>query len=58
VISEELEELFEICDRLHVIHHGRLSPSLPLPQTTAAEIGEWMIGARNTNMHEGNGYAL
>ena len=58
VISEELEELFEICDRLHVIHHGRLSPSLPLPQTSAAEIGEWMIGARDATLREGADHAL
>ena len=28
VVSEELEELFEISDRLHVIAKGRLSPSI------------------------------
>ena len=28
VVSEELDELFEICDRLHVIAKGRLSPSV------------------------------
>ncbi|WOI56438.1 ABC transporter ATP-binding protein [Palleronia sp. LCG004] len=46
VISEEIEELFEICDRLHVLRDGRLSPSLPVAETSAEEIGEWMIGAR------------
>lgn len=45
VISEELEELFEICDRLHVIHKGRLSPSLPTRETSVDEVGEWMVGA-------------
>ncbi len=45
VISEEIEELFEICDRLHVLRAGRLSPSLATPSTSAEEIGEWMIGA-------------
>jgi len=45
VISEELEELFQICDRLHVLHKGHLSPSLPTAQTNAEQIGSYMIGA-------------
>jgi simple sugar transport system ATP-binding protein len=44
VVSEELEELFEVSDRLHVIAKGRLSPSLPRRQATVAKIGEWMSG--------------
>ncbi|RYZ01247.1 MAG: ABC transporter ATP-binding protein, partial [Comamonadaceae bacterium] len=44
VVSEELEELFEICDRLHVIAKGRLSPSVPRTEATVARIGEWMSG--------------
>jgi len=44
VVSEELEELFEICDRLHVIAKGRLSPSIPRAQATVSRIGEWMSG--------------
>jgi simple sugar transport system ATP-binding protein len=44
VVSEELDELFEICDRLHVIAHGRLSPSLPVAQAPVEKIGEWMSG--------------
>ena len=44
VVSEELDELFEVCDRLHVIAHGRLSPSLPRAEATVERIGEWMSG--------------
>jgi simple sugar transport system ATP-binding protein len=44
VVSEELDELFEICDRLHVIAKGRLSPSIDRAQATVAQIGEWMSG--------------
>jgi len=44
VVSEELEELFEISDRLHVIAKGRLSPSLPRSEATVERIGEWMSG--------------
>jgi general nucleoside transport system ATP-binding protein len=45
VVSEELEELFEICDRLHVIAKGRLSPSIERSRATVTLIGEWMGGA-------------
>jgi general nucleoside transport system ATP-binding protein len=44
VVSEELEELFEICDRLHVIAKGRLSPSIDRARATVQMIGEWMSG--------------
>jgi general nucleoside transport system ATP-binding protein len=44
VVSEELEELFEMCDRLHVISRGRLSPSIPTSVATVELIGEWMSG--------------
>ena len=44
VVSEELDELFEICDRLHVIAKGRLSPAIDRAQATVAQIGEWMSG--------------
>ena len=44
VVSEELEELFEICDRLQVIARGRLSPSLATREATIERIGQWMSG--------------
>jgi len=44
VVSEELDELFQISDRLVVIARGRVSPPVPTPQATVAQIGEWMSG--------------
>ena len=44
VVSEELDELFEISDRLLVIAQGRVSPSVPVAQATVAMIGAWMSG--------------
>jgi general nucleoside transport system ATP-binding protein len=44
VVSEELDELFEVSDRLHVIAHGKLSPSVPIAEATVEKIGEWMSG--------------
>jgi ABC-type uncharacterized transport system ATPase subunit len=44
VVSEELDELFEICDRLHVVAKGHLSPSVHRADATVERIGEWMSG--------------
>ena len=44
VVSEELDELFEIADRLVVIAKGRLSPSLATHAATREQIGQWMSG--------------
>ena len=48
VVSEELDELFEICDALYVIAGGRLSARIPVREATIAMIGELMGGARGT----------
>jgi ABC-type uncharacterized transport system ATPase subunit len=44
VVSEELDELFEICDALTVIAGGRLSPRIPVREASVSQIGEWMSG--------------
>nr|WP_285846852.1 ABC transporter ATP-binding protein [Cupriavidus pauculus] len=44
VVSEELDELFAICDRLHVIAKGHLSPSIPVETATREQVGLWMSG--------------
>jgi simple sugar transport system ATP-binding protein len=44
VVSEELEELFEISDRLLVIAQGRVSPSIATRDATIERIGQWMSG--------------
>ncbi|MDN3922769.1 ABC transporter ATP-binding protein [Roseateles violae] len=44
VVSEELDELFEISDRLVVMAKGRLSPPLDPADATPALLGEWMSG--------------
>ena len=44
VVSEELDELFGICDRLHVIAKGHLSPSIPIAEATREQVGLWMSG--------------
>ncbi len=45
VISEEIDELFQICDTLHVLYKGRLSAALPTASITVNEVGAHMIGA-------------
>jgi simple sugar transport system ATP-binding protein len=45
VVSEELDELFEICDRICVMARGRLSPGRPARETNAEDIGLLMAGS-------------
>ena len=44
VVSEELDELFALSDRLHVMAKGRLSPSVPIAEASIERIGAWMSG--------------
>jgi len=44
IVSEDLDELFEICDRIAVIAEGRLSPAKRTMDTNVEEVGMWMSG--------------
>ena len=48
VVSEDLEELFEISDRIAVISNGRLSPARRTGDTDVEEVGRWMVGMFDT----------
>jgi simple sugar transport system ATP-binding protein len=45
LVSEDLDELFEICDRIAVMARGRLSPVRPVRETNAEELGLLMGGS-------------
>jgi simple sugar transport system ATP-binding protein len=44
VVSEELDELLALSDRLHVMAEGRLSPPLIRAEANVTRIGAWMSG--------------
>ena len=44
VVSEELDELFEISDRIAVMAKGHVSPTKMTSETNIEEIGLWMSG--------------
>jgi general nucleoside transport system ATP-binding protein len=46
LISEDLDELLAMSDRLAVLHHGRIVASEPPSRFTVEEIGHLMTGAR------------
>ena len=48
VISQDLEELLEISDRIAVIHGGKLSPAYPVNEITIEEIGLLMGGVKKS----------
>ena len=53
VVSEDLDELFEICNTIAVIAQGRLSPARPVGDTTVEEVGLWMAGQFPENIQSG-----
>jgi ABC-type uncharacterized transport system ATPase subunit len=55
VISEELDELFEICDRIAVLANGRLSPAKRTSETSIEEIGVRMSGIWTGAEHPSEG---
>ena len=44
IVSEELDELYQLADRLMVMAGGRLSPSKAPHEISVGELGRWMAG--------------
>ena len=44
VVSEEVDELFEICDRIAVMYRSHLSPAVPKSEMNIEIVGRWMSG--------------
>ena len=44
VISEDLDELYKICDRIGAICDGKLSPILNTDTVALVQLGQWMAG--------------
>jgi simple sugar transport system ATP-binding protein len=44
LISEDLDEVFALADRIAVMHHGRLGAARPAHEWTLAAIGLAMAG--------------
>ncbi|MDG3085253.1 ABC transporter ATP-binding protein [Vibrio hannami] len=44
VISEDIDELFVICDRMTALYEGRVAPIVETEKTNIEEIGKWIAG--------------
>jgi len=53
VISQDLDELFEISDAVAVMHNGTLSPPIPIAEVTLERIGLLMGGAEPGHVPHG-----
>ncbi len=44
LISEDLEEIFQLCDRIAVMYGGRIVADVPVEEATVEQIGLYMAG--------------
>ena len=58
VISQDLDEIFEVADRIAVISRGELSEARPASDLTREDIGLLMAGAHEQQGGRGSGRAL
>ena len=57
LISEDLDELMSLCDKIVVMYHGTLSAAFAPGQKTVMEIGLMMAGHRSDTTEEAAAYA-
>jgi ABC-type uncharacterized transport system ATPase subunit len=57
LISEDLDEVFALADRIAVMHHGQLTPARPVADWTLPAIGLAMAGVAGTGVASAVGAA-
>jgi len=45
IVSEDIDELFQISDRIAALYSGRLSPLAATTEMTTEQLGSWMAGS-------------
>ena len=57
LISEDLDELMSLCDRIAVIYQGNLSEAMPTASRTVSELGLMMAGQAGQSSADGSSRA-
>ncbi len=47
VVSEDIDELFIICDRITALYEGAIAPTVETSKTNIEQIGQWIAGSFN-----------